>query len=145
MVEIDALEDQIAPLEVKVSEIRDLISSFELCHHKAERWAENLVEAIGSGEADKGLGTRSPGVRHPVETVWQNACTALSAWCAGRPSAQIDLSVGGVPANELLSALGEEASPSLALPLDKTIRLQMDPPSDARAMAALAGPDWISH
>ena len=56
---IDGLEDQIAPLAVNVSKIRELISSLELCHHKAERWVNNIIEAIGEGETAKGLGTRA--------------------------------------------------------------------------------------
>jgi hypothetical protein len=31
----------------------------------------------------------------------------------------------------------------LAASLDKTIRLQLDPPAELRAMSTLAGPDWI--
>jgi hypothetical protein len=106
---IDRMEDQIAPLAQEVSQIRELISSLELCHHKAERWVHNIIAAIGAGETAKGLGTRSPGQRHSAETVWQNACAALSAWCAGCPSAKVDLSIDTVPASQLLACLGERS------------------------------------
>ena len=107
--DIDRMENRIAPLGANVSRIRELISSLELCHHKADRWIYNLIEAIGATDTQKGLGTRSPGSQHPVETTWQNACAALAAWCAGCPSAEVDLSVGTVPASRLLASLGERS------------------------------------
>jgi hypothetical protein len=106
---IDRLEDHIAPLDPNVAKIRVLISSLELCHHKAERWVENIIRAIGAGETRKGLGTRSPGQEHPAERVWQHACAALSAWCAGCPSAKVDLLIDTVPASQLLACLGERS------------------------------------
>jgi hypothetical protein len=106
---IDRMEDQIAPIAPAVSHIRELISALELCHHKAERWVDNIIAAIGAGETAKGLGTRSPGQRHSAETVWQNACAALSAWCAGCPGSRVDFSVDTVPASELLACLGERS------------------------------------
>ncbi|MDJ0841325.1 MAG: hypothetical protein QNK37_32745 [Acidobacteriota bacterium] len=106
MAAIDEMEDRLTPLEPEVSKIRELIAAIELCHHKAEHWVENIIEAIGGGETDKGLGTRSPGQHHPAETVWQNACAALSAWCAGCPATSVDGTVGGVPAPEILGGLG---------------------------------------
>jgi len=106
---IDRMEDHIAPLDTDVAKIRELISSFEMCHHKAERWVENIIKAIGTGETRKGLGTRLPGLVHPAEKVWQHACAALSAWCAGCPSTKIDLLIGTVPAVQLLACLGERS------------------------------------
>lgn len=106
---IDGMEDRLAPIGANVSKIRELISSLELCHHKADRWVYNIVEAIGTGETTKGLGSRSPGQQHPSETVWQNACAALSAWCAGPPSTKVDLPVGAIPAAQLLACLGEHS------------------------------------
>jgi len=103
------MEDRQAPIDPNVAKIRGLISTLELCHHKAERWVENIIKAIGEGETTKGLGTRSPGEAHYAEKVWQNACAALSAWCAGCPSTTIDLSIGAVPASQLLVRLGERS------------------------------------
>ncbi|MDJ0592778.1 MAG: hypothetical protein QNJ72_22775 [Pleurocapsa sp. MO_226.B13] len=93
ILDIDRIESDIAPIAPKVSKIRELISSLELCHHKADQWVYNIIEAIGAEETQKGLGMRSPGQQHPAEKVWQNACAALSAWCAGCPSTKIDLSM----------------------------------------------------
>jgi len=102
---IDGMEDHIAPIGAKVSKIRELISSLELCHHKADRWVYNIIEAIGAGETTKGIGTRSPGQQHPSEIVWQNTCAALSAWCAGSPRIKFDLPIGSIPASRLLACL----------------------------------------
>jgi len=103
---IDRMEDHIAPIDPNAAKVRELISSLELCHHKADRWVYNIIEAIGAGETRKGLGTRSPGQQHPSETVWQNACAALTAWCAGCPSMKINLSIETVPASRLVACLG---------------------------------------
>ena len=103
--DIDRIEDDISPLPANVSEIRELISSLEMCHHKADRWVYNIIEAIASERAVKGLGTRSAGQSHPVEQIWQNACAVLDAWCSGCPAASV-VSVGDVPACELLGRLG---------------------------------------
>jgi hypothetical protein len=104
--EIDRLEDAIAPLAPGVVRTRRLIATLELCHHKAERWVANIVDAIASGDTAKGLGTRPAGAVHPVERTWQSGCAALSAWCAGCPVSALDLDVGDTPASELLEGLG---------------------------------------
>jgi len=109
ILDIDKMEDNISPIAPNVSRIRELISSLELCHHKADRWVYNIIEAIGVGETRKGLGTRSPGKSHPAEKVWQNACDALSVWCAGCPSTSLDLYVGIVPASRILGCVGERS------------------------------------
>jgi len=109
ILDIDRMEDDIAPISPDVSEIRGLISTLELCHHKADRWVHNIVEAIGAGQTNKGLGTRSPGQLHAAEQVWQNACGALSAWCAGCPSSSLDLCIDTVPASQLLASIGERS------------------------------------
>lgn len=106
---IDEMEDQIAPIAENVLKIRKLISSLELCHHKAERWVDNIIKAIGEGETTKGLGTRSPDQQHPAENVWLNACAILSAWVAGCPRTLIDLNVGTIPASRILAYLGERS------------------------------------
>jgi hypothetical protein len=109
IIAIDGMEDQIAPLGANVSKIRELISSLELCHHKADRWVYNIIEAIGAGETTKGLGTRSLGRQHPSEIVWQNACTALSSWCAGCSSTKVDLPIDNIPASRLFACLGKRS------------------------------------
>jgi hypothetical protein len=103
------MEDTIAPVTESVSKVRELIAGLELCHHKAERWVNNIIEAIGAGETSKGLGTRSPGQQHPTEKVWQNACAALSAWVAGCPAGSVDVTIDTIPASQILVCLGERS------------------------------------
>jgi hypothetical protein len=103
------MEDRITPLSSNISKIRELISTLELCHHKADRWITNIIEAIGVGKTQKGLGTRTVGQAHPSEKIWQNACAALAAWCAGCPSSKVNSSIGSVPASQLLSCLGDRS------------------------------------
>jgi hypothetical protein len=105
ILEIDGMEDRIGLIDPNTARIRELISTLELCHHKAERWVDGLIEAIANGQTQKGLGTRSPGEFHPAETIWQNACAALLAWCAGCPAGSVELTVGSVPASQLLAGL----------------------------------------
>ena len=109
ILDIDKMEDDIAPLDSNALKIRELISTLELCHHKADRWVDNIIEAIGLEETKKGLGTRSPGRNHPAEEVWKNACAALSAWCAGCPSSEVDLFLDTVEASQVLDCLGQRS------------------------------------
>ena len=53
MLTIDRMEDALAPIEPAIAQIRGLITGLELCHHKAERWVANIIEAIGAGETTK--------------------------------------------------------------------------------------------
>jgi hypothetical protein len=47
--------------------------------------------------------------------------------------------------NNILAILGQKTEQKawLSASLDKTIRMQMDPPQGMRAISALEGPDWI--
>ena len=107
LIAIDEMEDSLEPVGENITKIRELITGLELCHHKAERRVDNIIEAIGSGETTKGLGSRATGQRHPRESVWQNAHDALSLWCAGTTNTENDLTIGTVPASRLLASLGE--------------------------------------
>ncbi len=107
MLQIDRLEDELAPLSPDAARIRELISALEVCHHKAARWIENIVEAIGLGETQKGLGTRPAGRLHPAEEVWQSVCAVLSAWCSG--SAPVALCFATVP-SRMLDGLGNRCA-----------------------------------
>ena len=110
MLAIDKLEDGLIPLDPHSAAVRVLISALEMCHHKAARWVENIIRAIGGEETRKGLGTRPPGASHPAEAVWHNACMALSAWREGRTDSLADLAIDTVPASRLLACLGERTA-----------------------------------
>ena len=81
--ELDRLEATLGPLAENVRQTRALISRIEMCHHKADRWVERIIDAIGSGRPSGGLGSRPQGQRHPIEDTWADACDALAAWRQG--------------------------------------------------------------
>ena len=68
----------------------------------------------------------------------QIVANSLKVFC-GAPESDQEID------RDLLALLGKptKAKIWLAASLDKTIRLQLDPPAELRAMSALAGPDWI--
>ena len=103
---IDRLADAIAPLPGDALRIRSLITDLELCHHKAERRVELILEAIGPGRTAKGWGTGERPRDHPVVTVWRTARATLSSWVAGLPAESARGRVGTLPASELLTPLG---------------------------------------
>ncbi len=104
---LDQKEDELAPLPESVRRIREQIGRLEMCHHKAERWVERIIEAVGTGHTGGGLGTRPQGKRHSVEGVWLDACQVLVAWCEGEPENVAGRHVGEKIAAELLTAIGE--------------------------------------
>jgi hypothetical protein len=99
------MEDWLGAISPGADAIRELISSLELCHHKARRWVHNIILAIGTGETAKGLGTRDPGCLHDAEKVWQTVCDALSSWCAGQAPSSFEDTVGTVPIAGLVTRI----------------------------------------
>lgn len=74
----------------------------------------------------------------PVRQVMEIICNTLQAYYGSiAPGKPLD--------QDLFAILGEPTAVKkwLAASLDKTIRLQLNPPPDLREMSALAGPDWI--
>jgi len=53
---IDAMEDALSPLSADLKAIRKLITSLEMCHHKAERWVTLIIEAIAGRKDEQGAG-----------------------------------------------------------------------------------------
>lgn len=100
---IDTMEDSIAPLGARTVAIRQLITRFESCYHEADRQAELIVKAIGSGQAPKESGERPPQRKREL----QNSHDILSAWLQGDSEKCKALDVGGIPADKLVSYLGE--------------------------------------
>ena len=47
---IDTIEDSIKPLDDNTVHIRRLITRFESCYHQADKEAEMIIPAIGSGK-----------------------------------------------------------------------------------------------
>lgn len=104
--DIDKMEDSIAPLDEDTAQVRQLITRFELCYHEAGKEAERICEAIGAGRCPKESEQRPPKRRKELE----NCRLILSRWCADPAIRGVDLDVGGIAADELLSFIGQ-ASP----------------------------------
>ena len=70
----------------------------------------------------------------------QTISKTLQAFCEGIKE------IPGID-SEIMARLGDSTDVKqwLAASLDKTIRLQLDPPDDMRALTALEGPDWIKE
>jgi hypothetical protein len=49
VLEIDRMEDSIAPLNEQTTQISALITAFSSCYHEADKEAERIIQAIGSG------------------------------------------------------------------------------------------------
>ncbi len=104
--ELDRIEVALGPLAENVRQTRALIGGIEMCHHKTERWVERIIDAIGSGQSGGGLGSRSQGQRHPIETSWAAACEALAAWRKGQTSHEEDRVARSNRFMKITSALG---------------------------------------
>ena len=104
---IDRMEETITPLDPGIQRVRILITGLEVCHHKAGRWIDNLLEAIRQGDTDKGLGTRPPGQWHARESQWQTVIDWLENWCDGLSPGPHLSTIEGVDPDHLLEGLGK--------------------------------------
>jgi hypothetical protein len=100
---IDAAEDSIEPLDDNTVYIRGLITRFESCYHQADKEAEMIIQAIGSGQLPVEPNERPPQRKRQL----QNAHDILSTWCLGTSAKCTDIDVGGIRADDLLSFIGE--------------------------------------
>jgi len=106
VLEIDRMEDSIAPLNEQTTQISALITAFSSCYHEADKEAERIIQAIGSGEPPAEEKDRPPQRKREL----QNSHDILSAWCEGQSAKCADLDVGGIPAGELVANLGEPSA-----------------------------------
>lgn len=86
--------------------IRRLITQFEACHHKAGRWLELIIDAIGAGSVQRQPGQRALPGMHPAEQDWRKACDVLEAWLKDEPGRVAGVKVGVIGAEALVAALG---------------------------------------
>ena len=100
---IDAMEDSIAPLDEQTIQIRQLITRFEACYHEADKEAEYIIKSIAAGHCLEQSQQRPPERKKELE----NTRSILSIWCENTAIKGVDLDVGGVPADELLSFIGK--------------------------------------
>ena len=110
------------------------------CHWKFVENLQIVLEAIGGRlNPDKpfaacGRNITLVPIRHRMETI----SNTLKVFCGTLESDQeVD--------RDLLVLLGKptEEKKWLSASLDKTIRLQLNPPAELRAISSLAGPKWI--
>jgi hypothetical protein len=102
ILQIDEMEDAIAPLDEQTVRIRELITRFEACYHEADKEAERIARAIGAGRCPEESGERPPRRKKELE----NSRRILTRWCENPAIRGIKLDVGGVSADELLGFIG---------------------------------------
>jgi len=102
LLSIDAMEDSIAPLDDQTAAIRGIITRFEACYHEADKEAEYIIESIAAGHCLEQSKERPPKRKKELE----NTRRILSAWCENPAIKGIDIDVGGVPTEKLLSSIG---------------------------------------
>ncbi len=100
---INAMEDSITPLDDDAVRIRRLITCFESCYHEADRQAELIIKAIGSGRPPVESSGRPPGRKRDL----QNCRDILSAWCEDAIDKVRDRDVGGISAERLAGFIGD--------------------------------------
>ncbi|MHC4537432.1 MAG: hypothetical protein ACYS6K_26125 [Planctomycetota bacterium] len=105
VLEIDRMEDAIAPLNEQTTQISALITAFSSCYHEADKEAERIIQAIGSGEPPVEEKERPPQRKREL----QNSLEILLAWCEGDSAGCPDLDVGGIRADELFTYLGKRS------------------------------------
>jgi len=103
MLEIDSMEDSISPLDDTAIQIRKLIARFESCYHEADKEAEMIVRAIGSGQIPPESNDRPPQRKRQL----QNALDILTVWSRGEFETCKHLNVGTVSAKEMFDAAGQ--------------------------------------
>jgi hypothetical protein len=112
------------------------------CHW---RFVENLqivLDAIGGRlKPDKPFAACGRNITLlPIRDRMGIVCGTLRAFCGhSETDAEVE--------RQILALLGRPTAARrwLAASLEKTIRLQLDPPAEVRAMSALTGPDWIKQ
>jgi hypothetical protein len=103
MLDIDKMEDAIAPLDEQAVRIRELITRFESCYHEADKQARLIARAIGAGRCPEESNERPPERKKELE----NSRIILSRWCEDTSFRGINLDVGGIQAEELLNCIGK--------------------------------------
>ena len=102
ILDIDAMEEAIEPLDEETTKIRRLITRLEPCYHEVDIEAERIIKAIGSGQAPVESNERPPQRKKELEDCHR----ILAGWCADTSVKGIDLELGGIWAEELLSYIG---------------------------------------
>jgi len=108
--ELDRLEDSLTPLEEWARHVRGLIATLESCHHKAERHAEIIIDAIGRRGTTKGQGRRDPAAVDEREEQYRSLLAMLRSWCAGVEVNEDTPLFGRYGVRDLIELLGERTA-----------------------------------
>ena len=106
LAEIDSVEDSISPLDDDSVRIRRLITCFESCYHEADRQAEFIIKAIGTGLPPAESGDRPPRRKRDL----QNCRDILSAWSEDAIDKVSGRDVGGITAEQLTFFIGDRTA-----------------------------------
>ncbi len=102
LLDINAMENSIAPLDERTTAVREIVTRFEACYHEADKEAEYIIKSITAGHCLEQSMERPPERKKELE----NARRILSMWCENPDIKDIDIDVGGIPADVLLSFIG---------------------------------------
>lgn len=103
MLDIDKMEDAIAPLDEQTVRIRELITRFESCYHQADKQAALIARAIGAGRCPEESKERPPERKKDLAS----SRLILSRWCENPSVRGMNINVGKIRADELLSYIGK--------------------------------------
>jgi hypothetical protein len=106
MAAIDAMEDSLTPLDEGIVAIRALITRFESCYHEADKEAESIVKAIGTGCCQPESNERPPERKQQL----QNCRDILKAWCDDAIDKTKAMDMGGISADELFGFIGQRTA-----------------------------------
>ena len=90
-------------MDDQTAAIRQLITRFELCYREADKEAERIVNAISTGVVPVESNERAPERRRELE----NCHRILSQWCQNKSVEDMNIDVGGVSAEGIVSFIGE--------------------------------------
>jgi len=99
---IDAMQEAIEPLDDNTAGIRQRITRFESCYHEADKEADIIIKAIGSGQCPAESNERP--IQRKKEL--QDAASILIAWTQLMPPEAYAPAVGNISADKLHSFLG---------------------------------------
>jgi len=103
LLSIDAIEDSISPLDEQTAALRGIITRFEACYHEADKEAVYIIKSIAAGHCLEQSKERPPERRKALENTYR----ILSMWCENQNIKNMQLDVGGVPAEKLISFIGK--------------------------------------
>jgi len=100
---INAMADNIAPLDEQTAAIRGLITRFELCYHEADKEAEYIIKSIAAGHCLEQSKERPARRKKQLQSCFD----ILSRWCEDTAVKSRKPDLDGVPADELLALIGD--------------------------------------